>query len=1125
MKKASQYKTATPAEHVLIRPAMYVGSCKREKRKEWHLINSIAQYINTEVPLGMIQLFKELVSNVGDNTLDSRDKNIDPGECSITVKRNKVSITNGGLCIPIKKNKSGVYIPQTIFGSMLSGSNLGEKRKGGGAHGIGAKAAAILSILFNINIKNSIQGLSYSQTWHNNLSVCDTPIITKYDGEESFITVSYIIDHNQFGYTEDKFRYEASAINIFRWVASCLSLTANIPVIFNGERMEYDIKSFAKLYIEDFDQFPKHLIVKTENIQCIILDTPGDGKSIGFANHIINSAGGVHVNAPISAIKEFLKNNKLLANGKGGEPPKITVKDIKPHLTVIISAIRIVDPDFGGGQTKTSLTSPHIKVEIPSRALNKLKEWSMLKNINRSIKSKIFKDFGKIEPATKKGKYLLNVHGEDAGWAGTKRSSDAELHVVEGDSAEGYDANLLDFIPDGRDKVGTLTLRGKPLNVLKASDESIEKNPELIEISRRLGLNSELDYTIEKNIKTLRYGKLVIMADADLDGHHIKTIILAFFYRFYPSLLKVRGFVVDRMTPYIRATKGNKLMKFFYEAQFEHWKKSLNNNIKGWSIRYLKGLGQSLREDIEDDQKDCHVVKLIYDKNAPIKIEMAMTGGEDAVALRKKWMLEWDPNNFGGIKHNKLPISEFIDYFLRSYSFSTLSRNMPSMIDGLTNVARKILFGAFHAWGRKCTSKKLIKVSNFGGEVGTLTAYHHGDAIQHSVINAGQEFPGSNNLPILKGKGRFGSMEKGGKHAAEPRYLEVNASSLLPLIFHPDDDSLLIEVVSEGQKIEPQYYIPIIPMSMVNGVNSVSTGWRSYIPNYHPLEIIDAYLSRLDGNKFVELLPWYRDYEGEIYLEDSDTDDIRTFVSRGIIEEATENSYTVTCLPVGVWNNSYKKFLMKKVFREEIKSYKSMCTATKTFFKVKNFNVTDEGGNIRPLTIDDVNITRRERLSNITLVGMNGFPIEYSSIVEVMEDFYNHRLPLYKKRQNNIISSLKKDLCMNINRMKYITACIDGTLLFRLDNKAMKRSDILDKIDKLSLCKGFYVHTDGYRIVDQCEMDIEGINKLMDAKEEIIKKITETETWTEQTMWRADLKTLRKAYITMYPNDGRKIYI
>lgn len=1116
-KSASSYAEVDARTHVRIRPDMYVGNCEQLKRKYWHMVNGKSVWKETRMPEGLCKIYEELISNVGDNVDNSHVAGIDPGECWVTVKGPRITIRNQGLCIPIKlRNK--ILIQTIIFSHMHSGSALGEDRGTGATHGIGAKATNILSNEFTVVVANAEQRKICTTTWRNNCTVAEEPIVEEFEANDSYVQVSFISDPAVFGYDKAMKRrsYEENEIEIFRWIAECLSFTARIPVTFNGQRVQHTLESFSSTFTET-DNIPKHIHVESEYepmaeglpslcVRAIILDTPGKSFHIGFCNHVINPSGGVHVNAPYKTLKEqVLKRLKSDENKS-----KIDIRDIKAHISAIITVTGVNKPRWGGGQSKSSLVSPTIPMDLSDKDVVGINKWGIFKALNASLDAKTLADLAVVDKEKKRGKYLATKLGEDATLAGTKDGHLCTLAIVEGDSAAGYWSAMLDYLPEGKRVNGVLTLRGKVKNMLKCKVSELMKNQEIKEIVTRIGITPGKVY---KSLKELRYGRLMIMTDADIDGDHIKSLILACIYALAPTLFNL-GFVVDYKTPYMRLVKGETL-KFFHESQYLRWQRA-NPDSKGWLEKYYKGLGSSKRVDIEEDANNQTIVEFELSHTCEDVLKMAMGPSSIYGHDRRDWMRKHDIMKTKDITSGKITIGDFIDGYLRPYSFSTISRNMPSLLDGLTEVQRKIVYASFKKWGRTCGSKVLIKVNDFGGYVGNKTKYHHGDSIQSSIIGMAQDHVGSNNIPLLFGdEGRFGDLEAGGKNAAQPRYLEVHASALLPFLFRPEDDAILKANVIDGNIAEPETYLTTIPLALANGTSSVSSGWKSKIPSYDPAMLIDAYLKRLNGVHFVEPQPYYRGHSG------SNTVRHGVFESRGCAEIHRDGSYTVTCLPSGMWNKKYYKKLMAWVLDGTITDFESDCTATRTHFLVRGMKAVDEAGKPRGLCISDLHITRSEELTSITLKAPDGFPEEYANVRTVMETFYTTRLSYFVPRKESMLQDMKVKIQKYEDQIKYITACNTGELEFRTpDDKPIKRPAVISRIKELNLKVGFYLGSDGYKKISHSDCDEDGIAKLRAKVDKLQGEINALNSKTPEDMWREDLLDLKREYEKIYDDNG-----
>ena len=171
---------------------------------------------------------------------------------------------------------------------------------------------------------------------------------------------------------------------------------------------------------------------------------------------------------------------------------------------------------------------------------------------------------------------------DDANNAGTKHSKDCVLILTEGDSAKALAISGLTVV--GRDNYGVFPLRGKMLNVRDASHKSIMDNAEVSAIKQILGLQHGKVY---ENTDNLRYGHIMIMADQDTDGSHIKGLVINFLDHFWPSLLKIPGFLLEFITPIVKVSKKGREISFYTLPEYEQWKEDTNNG-KGWKIKYYK---------------------------------------------------------------------------------------------------------------------------------------------------------------------------------------------------------------------------------------------------------------------------------------------------------------------------------------------------------------------------------------------------------------------------------------------------------------------------------------------------------------------------------------------------------
>lgn len=246
--------------------------------------------------------------------------------------------------------------------------------------------------------------------------------------------------------------------------------------------------------------------------------------------------------------------------------------------------------------------------------------------------------------------------------------------------------------------------------------------------------------------------------------------------------------------------------------------------------------------------------------------------------------------------------TDFINLELVLFSNADNVRSIPSLVDGLKPGQRKVLFTCI-----KRNDKKEVKVAQLAGSVAEHSAYHHGEqSLCATIVNLAQNFVGSNNINLLEPRGQFGTRLTGGKDSASARYIFTKMSPLTRMIFHPHDDPLLKHEYDDNLKIEPVWYVPVIPMVLVNGAEGIGTGWMTKIPNYNPREIVQNIRKLLDGEEVVKMLPWYKNFKGTI----EDCGDNRYVVS-GEIAVIGNDKVEITELPVGTWTQNYKENVLE----------------------------------------------------------------------------------------------------------------------------------------------------------------------------------------------------------------------
>ncbi len=366
--------------------------------------------------------------------------------------------------------------------------------------------------------------------------------------------------------------------------------------------------------------------------------------------------------------------------------------------------------------------------------------------------------------------------------------------------------------------INDFTVTHNCLNIRDASISQLVNNEEINNLKQIIGLKQGVEY---KDTKELRYGKVMILSDSDVDGYHIRGLLVNMFHAWWPELLK-KDFLITLRTPIVVVTKGNTRKEFFTENDYRKWEESMET---GWKVKYYKGLGTSKKENAQDIFKrmkelkveyyyggnECdNMIKLAFEKDKNIK-------GKESIKLtdqRKKWLESYNKNEYITVNESSVAYSDLINKELIHFSIYDNMRSIPNILDGLKPSQRKIIYYMLE----KGSTTNDIKVAQLAGYVSAETNYHHGEAsLQQAIVNLAQNFVGSNNLNYLTPEGNFGTRYISGD-SASPRYIFTKLSKYTPIIFDKRDKKLLSYIKEDGDEIEPEHYIPIIPTVLLNGV-------------------------------------------------------------------------------------------------------------------------------------------------------------------------------------------------------------------------------------------------------------------------------------------------------------------
>jgi len=1096
-KKKVVYQKLSPIEHMLLRPDMYIGDIRNKRSTEYVFDgNKIKQKAiwNNE---GLVRVFVEIVANAVDNYLRSLegDTPVKKIKIELNEETGETKVWNDGNVIPIEvDDKEGVYNHSLIFGNLMSGSNFNDKedRYTSGKNGIGSSATNIFSKSFKVTGTDPVRSLKLVQVWSNNMKETKGPKITKKKSKSGHTEVCWFPDFEKFGlkgYTKD-------IVDVIKRIVYDTSMLCDkASVYYNGELIKIKkLQDYAKFF-EGFDA-KECLLLSSADCEVIICpSTNNEFEQVSFVNGIYTKNGGCHVDKWLNGIlKDLLA--KLSKKGKS----LISRRDLKQYFRIFVKC-RVNKPIFDS-QSKNKLESPDVEVDYKKTALNKIMKWSIIKDVNDLIKSK---DMLSLKKTERKKRGFIRIEGMDqANLAGTKNSKDCTLVLCEGLSAKTYVVCGLSIGIDGkkgRDYTGIMSLTGKILNTRNASNNVISKNKEVTNIIKALGLEYGVDYTNETNFSKLRYGKIALLADADDDGIHIESLILNLFHSLFPSLLKrPKAFIISLKTPIVRINSkaGDTL---FYDASRAD--SFIKNNPKR-NIKYYKGLGTTKAEDVPDTFGK-KIVNYVFDDNTDKNMEKVFN--KKLTDERKKWLTDYDPKkrlyclDDMGCK-SKVKISNFLDEELIKFSLSDCGRSIPSLVDGFKTSQRKIFYCVKKR--NLAYSGKSLKVAQLAGYVAEHSNYHHGEQnLYDTITKMAQDFIGSNNIPLLYRDGQMGSRIQLGKDAASARYIYTKMDKCTDILFPKEDDVLLERVIDDGDVVEPVYYVPIIPLILVNGVNAgIGTGFSSSIPCYNPVDVIKYIKHWLENKTFCRksmkhlkpLIPSYKNFRGEIQQIDTNK-----FKTTGILKPGKKKGeYKISEIPITVSIDKFKERLEDMYENKKLKKVINHSTQNKIDFTVY------ESPSV-PVTIDSLKLYSYLSTTNMVLFDENNKITKYEDVYDIIDSFCKVRLDYYCKRKVYMVKELKRVIKFLKNKERFISEVM---------SKKLRVMNIDEKIILNSMKSAGYDKEEGsFDYLLRMPVRTFTKNKIESLKEEIknksvqLKKIQGT---TTERMWITELDNLSR---------------
>jgi DNA topoisomerase-2 len=1120
---SKKYQKKSDKQHVLDNPDTYIGSIENINCNAYIYDETSKKIIEKQITYnpGLYKLFDEGIVNCRDHFIrmqqlvassNDEDKNYPVTKIDISIDDSGViTLTNDGNGIDVSVHPEyNIWIPELIFGHLRTSTNYDkdEKKIVGGKNGFGFKLVLIWSSWGKIETVDAKTGQKYVQEFKDNLNVIEKPKITKCK-TKPYTSVSFKPDYARMKI--DDLSPDFIALLKRRVYDIAATTDKSIKVKYNSNAIE--VKTFMNyidLYIGNKNDKERVYEEANERWEYAVCLAPNEEfTQVSFVNGIYTSKGGKHVEYIVNQIVR-----KLTAYIKEKKQIDVKPASIKEQLMIFVNCT-IENPAFDS-QTKDYLNNAvsnfGSSCEVSSKFIEKLAKMGVMTIACNLTEVKENKAAKKSDGT--KCKTIRNIPKlVDANFAGTAKSKECILILCEGDSAKS--GIISGLSREDRNIIGVYPMKGKMFNIRGESITKIGENKEITEIKQILGLEHGKIYNLQDIHTKLRYGKLLFMTDQDLDGSHIKGLVINMIDSEWNSLIQIPEFIGYMNTPILKASKNKETIEFYNNGEYEVWKNS--NDVSKWNIKYYKGLGTSTSKEFKEYFTKKKIVNFTSTDTSSEKIDMIFN--KKRANDRKLWLSKYDRNLYLNTSKLDVTYEEFIDNDMIHFSKYDNERSIPNFCDGQKISLRKILFSAFK---KKLHSE--IKVAQFSGYVSEHSGYHHGEAsLNGAIVGLAQNFVGSNNINLFIPQGQFGTRLLGGKDAASERYIFTYLNPITRKIFPELDDAVLDYVEDDGYVIEPIYYVPIIPMILVNGTKGIGTGFSTDIMCHNPVQIIEFLEAKLNKSSSVEKLliePYYQGFKGKIYPCD---DTRKKYIIKGCYEFLGNDKIKITELPIGTWTQDYKEYLeslldskthTKGKNEDFIKDYNDMSTDLNV-----DFEITFYPGILSKLMLEkyDYNIEGIEKYlklytihstTNMHLFNEKEQLCKFDNVYEIIDSYYNIRYDYYVKRKAFIIVKIENELKILTNKTRFIQYNLDDSI----DLRKKSKEEIYKIMCEFKFDLG---ETGDFNYLIKMPMDSvckENVDKLMSEYKNKNAELETIKACSIEQMWLKELEELKIAY-------------
>ena len=1127
-----EYKVLSDIDHILKRKGMYIGAARNTEIKTYTAtIEPTISFTQEKLLIspGLMKMFDELAMNAVDQIEKSGKGKNRVTTISFTVNDNGwFGCADDGKGIPIEPfNKTTKYIPEVLFTQPRSGSNFTETTSGAGQNGIGIKLTTILSSAVELHVVSN--KLEYKQLITDNCKTIHAPVIAPIKGPMRNL-VSYkfrpdtkAIDGNSSG-NSWKLAIENTSKCIIRRILELRSIVdPSVAILINGVMINsFTFNAFAsrvwRAYlltknVSNDDYTNKCYYIEHKGFKLFIGLSPVF-EQVSYVNGIFTEEGGIHVKSLVDIINSVLKS-------KLG-----TAKSIKTRLFICMD-IKVDNPEFSS-QAKTKLTAAkNIEniVKLSTAEILRISDNIGLEEAFNERKQERVDKMFKSKKVTKDCPKLLDA--EQAG----KKGAFNTLFICEGDSASSLAKIGMTCASIGHKNFGCLPLQGKINNIRDGKDAysknlmkdngDADKVKKSI-ISQMLITLGAVPNRVYTTANDLRYQRIVVLKDADSDGANILALVYNAIDILIGSVLKIPGFFCEFITPMIklhltdtvyRSLKSsiardfnlsgtiveyNKMitLPFYNRPKFDAFMEQYSDKLpKSIKVEFVKGLAGHQQYEIKRyfGEYDDNVIPIHYDQFTEELLIKTFSKSTNAPAERREWMntLPKEGACLERVAGTPINMSDFLNTDHLQYMHDSAARTLPSVMDGLKQVQRKIIYGL----RKQSNSHEFRKVFQVSGLIANVANYHHGDqSMNAAIIKMAQDYPGSNNIPLLTGKGFFGSRLELGEDAGQPRYIDVSMSKLTDMIIPKVDDDLLEYVVEDNNIVEPYYYVPIIPLLLINGSNGLGTGYSCHILMHSALSIIEKIKDRLNKNRYeTTLIPHVNTWKGEI-----DATSPKSVYYRGSFTKKSALTIQIHEIPITCAINDLISILNQS---DDIERWKNLNSES---INSVSFEVTFKQA------MDDKQIEKMFKLVDTVANDScrcacdadNRF-VYYTSNDEIFDTWFVERYSLYEKRKEKLINKLELELLILDNKIRFIGDVIEKKIkLYKLSNDELNALLIAEKYFRFNDCFDYLLTM---HMSSMTATNRDKLQKEFDAK---LHELNELKSTTIEQIWIKELDAL-----------------